>query len=141
MKIAPGQEGMVEPVAQCLQEADNRADWRPVGIYDGELLVGFAMYGFFFPEYPPNGRVWLDRLLIDGTQQGKGYGREALAALLQRLQREYGERAEEIYLSVYENNPRAIHLYQQFGFAFNGERDLKGEHVMVWHSPAKTEGE
>ena len=39
------------------------------------------MYGFFW-EYLPFGRLWLDRLLIDRRFQGRGYGRAALAALL-----------------------------------------------------------
>ena len=39
------------------------------------------MYGFFW-EYLPFGRLWLDRLLIDRRFQGLGYGRAALAALL-----------------------------------------------------------
>ena len=39
------------------------------------------MYGFFW-EYLPFGRLWLDRLLIDRRFQGRGYGRAALAAML-----------------------------------------------------------
>ena len=35
-------------------------------------------------------------------------------------------------LSVYENITRAIRLYEQIGFCFNGEYDTKGEHVMVY---------
>lgn len=36
-----------------------------------------------------------------------------------------------IYLSVVEGNDQAARLYQDFGFVFNGERDTKGEHVMM----------
>ena len=81
LETAPGQEGFVESVAECLAEADRRRCWRPVGVYDGDALIGFAMYGFFW-EYLPFGRLWLDRLLIDRRFQGRGYGRAALAALL-----------------------------------------------------------
>ena len=83
LETAPGQEGFVESVAECLAEADRRRCWRPVGVYDGDALIGFAMYGFFW-EYLPFGRLWLDRLLIDRRFQGRGYGRAALAALLER---------------------------------------------------------
>ena len=85
LETAPGQEGFVESVAECLAEADRRRCWRPVGVYDGDALIGFAMYGFFW-EYLPFGRLWLDRLLIDRRFQGRGYGRAALAALLERLE-------------------------------------------------------
>lgn len=84
LRAGTGQEGFVEAVSACLDEAAQRADWRPMAIYDGTAVVGFAMYGYFW-EYPPAGRVWLDRLLIDAARQGRGYGRAAVASLLARL--------------------------------------------------------
>lgn len=127
--ILPGQKPYIETVAQCLSEADENEIWRPVGIYHGDLLVGFAMYGFFLEEYPPEGRLWLDRLLIDARYQGRGYGREALIGLLERLSREYPGR--DVYLSVIKGNDVAVHLYEQFGFRFIGEKDIHGEDVMA----------
>ena len=118
---------VMETVSACLDEAAQRADWRPVAIYDGTAVVGFAMYGYFW-EYPPAGRVWLDRLLIDAARQGRGYGRAAVASLLARLAEEYGPR--DIYLSVVDGNTAAARLYEAFGFVFTEERDVHGEHVM-----------
>ena len=135
LRVAPGQEGFVESVAQCLAEADRQSCWRPVAIYDDQILVGFAMYGFFWP-YLPFGRVWLDRLLIDGRYQGRGYGREALAGLLERLEKTYHRK--KIYLSVIEANQAAIKLYEKFGFRFTGELDVNGEKVMMRKSTAKS---
>jgi diamine N-acetyltransferase len=123
------QVGFIESVSECLQEADELDIWRPVGIYDGEMLIGFAMYGYF-PE-PVPGQLWLDRLLIDKKYQGRGYGRQAALSLLDRLRLEY--QSDTVYLSVYKNNPHAIQLYQQIGFHFNGEHDTKGEHIMEYH--------
>lgn len=74
------------------------------------------MYGFS-EEYPPEGRLWLDRLLIDARFQGRGYGRAALEALLERLP-EYPEK--DVYLSVIEGNDVATWLYEQYGFRFIG---------------------
>ena len=154
LRAGTGQEGFVETVSACLDEAAQRADWRPMAIYDGTAVVGFAMYGYFW-EYPPAGRVWLDRLLIDaanlrsavrcarmgkgsdflsqvllpgGNVQGRGYGRAAVASLLARLAEEYGPR--DIYLSVVDGNTAAARLYEAFGFVFTEERDVHGEHVM-----------
>ena len=87
------------------------------------------MYGYF-PE-PAPGQLWLDRLLIDKRYQGKGYGKQAVLSLLDRLHTEY--QSGTVYLSVYENNPHAIKLYQQIGFRFNGKYDSKGEHIMEYH--------
>lgn len=128
LKVGNGQEHFIESVQQCLDEADKRKSWRPVGIYHGEELVGFAMYGFFW-EYFPVGRVWMDRLLIDEKYQGKGYGKAALHLLLERLRKEYGRK--KIYLSVIEGNDVAAGMYKNAGFRFTGRRDLHGEHIMV----------
>lgn len=133
LKTGPGQEHFVEDVKQCLSEADSNPCWRPVGIYDGSTLVGFAMYGYF-REYRPEGRVWLDRLLIDRHFQGNGYGTEALRMLLGRLSGEYG--CSRIYLSIIEENETAAKLYEKFGFRFSGERDINDEKVMVLELPA-----
>ena len=46
------QAGFIESVNECLQEADELELWRPVGIYDSDTLIGFAMYGYF-PEPTP----------------------------------------------------------------------------------------
>ena len=123
------QAGFIESVNECLQEADELELCRPVGIYDSDTLIGFAMYGYF-PE-PTPGQLWLDRLLIDKKYQGKGYGKQAVLSLLDRLHAEY--QSDTVYLSVYENNPHAIRLYQQIGFRFNGKYDTKGEHIMEYH--------
>ena len=131
LEIFPEQAGWIETTSDCMREADQSSLWRPVGIYDDDMLIGFAMYGFF-PE-PLPGQVWMDRLLIDKRFQGKGYGRQAALALLDRLRTEYT--SDTVYLSVYGYNANAIRLYQQIGFSFNGERDTKGEYVMEYHFP------
>lgn len=129
LEVFSEQAGFIESAAECLQEADGLELWRPVGIYDGNELIGFAMYGYF-PE-PAPGQLWLDRLLIDKKYQKKGYGKQAVLALLDRLKTEYA--SDTVYLSVYENNARAVRLYRQIGFRFNGRYDTKGESIMEYH--------
>ena len=128
LSVQETQKGFIETTAQCLEEADSLPLWRPVGLYDGELLVGFAMYGFWKYE-GRDGRVWLDRLLIDRRYQGRGYGKAALQTLLARIRREYDRPA--VYLSLYAENAVAARLYERFGFRYNGELDQHGERVMV----------
>ena len=129
LRVAAGQEGFIESVSQCLSEADENPVWHPLGIYDRGTMVGFSMYGFFPMESAPEGRLWLDRLLIDRRFQGRGLGREALACLLKLLEARYP--GKKLYLSVVPGNEAAVRLYQSFGFAFNGEKDTHGEDVMV----------
>lgn len=129
LQIMPEQRGYIESVAECLAEADQNRRWRPVGLFDRETLVGFAMYGYFFWEYFPHGRLWLDRLLIDARFQGQGYGRSAVSHLLERLSREWPKKP--VYLSVIHGNDRAVRLYESFDFHFTGEKDIHGEDIMV----------
>ena len=88
------------------------------------------MYGFFEKKYyPPAGRLWLDRFLVDLHFQGKGIGKAAMEHMLGRLAAEYPQK--DIYLSVIAGNDAAIHMYREFGFEFIGEKDIHGEDVMV----------
>lgn len=45
-----------------------------------------------------------------------------------RLFSEY--HCKRIYLSVVKENIIAARLYESFGFRFNGQHDIHGEHVM-----------
>lgn len=130
LQVLDSQQGFIETVRECLQEADKRKCWKPVGIYDRNRLIGFAMYGFFW-EYLPFGRVWLDRLLIDYHYQNKGYGRLAIIKLLKKIHNQYN--CKRVYLSVFDNNKSAINLYYKIGFRFNGEYDVHGEKIMVYN--------
>lgn len=129
LEVGEGQENFIEPVSQCLSEARRNLVWKPVAICDGNRVVGFAMYGYFWWEYFPYGRLWLDRLMIDAAFQGQGYGKAALAGLLKLLTGRYPNK--DIYLSVFKGNDVAAGLYKEFGFRFNGEKDIHGEDVMV----------
>ncbi|AMQ05953.1 GNAT family N-acetyltransferase [Sporosarcina sp. resist] len=128
LRINEEQQSFIETPQQCLDEAKVCSNFQPVGLYWEKNLVGFAMYGFF-PDEGINGRVWLDRFLIDSKYQGLGLGSIMLSALIQRLEQEYS--CNEIYLSIIADNQGALHLYQKFGFKFNGEVDSNNEKLMV----------
>lgn len=128
LKVGSNQVNYIETVEESIEEAKKNSNWKPVGIYDNEKVVGFAMYGVCLDE-EKDGRVWLDRFLISYENQGKGYGKVGVKLLIDRLGKEY--RYDKIYLSVYEDNKDAIALYKKIGFEFNGELDTKGEKVMV----------
>lgn len=123
LRVFDSQKGYIETVSECLAEAAENEAWQPRAIYDEAQLVGFTMYGLL-----TDGRVWLDRLLIDKGFQGRGYGKASVQELLKKLLADY--QVSEVFLSVYEENQMAVSLYQRLGFSFNGERDTKGEKVM-----------
>ena len=131
LSILPEQEGFIETIDECLQEAAEISEWRPIGIYDGDTIIGFAMYGEIKDDKVFGERVWFDRLLIDKRYQGRGYGKEAVIKIRDLIKNEYD--CDKIYLSVYDDNPKAIKIYLNSGFEFNGELDTKGERMMVYN--------
>ncbi len=128
LSIRADQQGMVESVEECYEEAKRFSLWHPVGIADRGTLIGFAMFGLWIDE-GEDGRVWLDRFFIDEQSQGKGYAKPVLNYLIEEIKRMYGYPC--LYLSVYANNQRAIDIYRSLGFVFNGELDIHGERVMI----------
>lgn len=128
LSVSESQKLYIESIEQCLKDALECDYYKPVGLYIDNYLVGFAMYGFF-PGEDGEGRVWLDRFLIDKKYQGKGYGNRMLEFLIQHLKCKYN--CNKIYLSLYDDNKPALHLYKKFGFQFNGELDVNKERVMV----------
>lgn len=128
LKVKGNQKDFIETTVQCLKESDELSLWRPVGIYDNTLLIGFAMYGLWIYE-GENGRVWLDRFLIDERYQHQGYGEKVLMKLINEIFNQY--KYDNIFLSLYDTNRVAEHLYLKFGFSYNGELDINGENVMM----------
>ncbi len=62
LQMFPSQSGYIESVVECLEEADWIREWRPVGIYDEEVLVGFAMYGFLNRQRKESGWIVLSSI-------------------------------------------------------------------------------
>lgn len=107
----------------------------PFGIYDDDHPVGFLMIGYDVDETfenPPkiaygNYSIW--RLMIDESQQGKGYGKKALALALEFIRSFPCGKAEYCFLSYEPENIIAAGLYDSFGFRPNGETD--GDEVVA----------
>lgn len=124
LKTAQHQQGFVEPVSQCLAEAEKDTRYVPLALYKNGKIIGFSMYGKFDEQ------VWLDRYFIDEHYQGKGLGRYFFRELVEYLVRSYPN--QPIYLSVFEQNKVAIQLYLKFGFSFTEEVDENGEKIMIY---------
>lgn len=128
LKVAKHQQAYIETVSECLRDAKRNDNFIPCGLYLDHDVVGIVMYGFFKDE-GEQGRLWLDRFLIDSKYQGKGYASIFMELVLDKLRIEYD--VSEIFLSIEKGNNVASELYQKFGFEFNGELDPKGELIMV----------
>lgn len=64
----------------------------------------------------PNQSIELVRIVVDA--KGKGYGKEALRLIKQRVFEEWG--AHRLWLDVKVTNARAKHVYESEGFSVEG---------------------
>ena len=119
LKVTKAQSEYIASNESSLEVAEEYSDVaRPFMIYSDGIAVGFTMFAFE-PDYEdPDDRYWLWRFMIDEKYQGQGYGKEALKHIISYF-KENG--AGNIRLSTKESNVNAIHLYQSFGFAPNGD--------------------
>jgi diamine N-acetyltransferase len=115
LTLHPEQEGFVAPNAVSLANAYVEPSFVPLGVYAGEEMVGFAMYG----QHPVTGAWWVIRLMIDRAHQGKGYGRAAMEAVIDRMSERIG--CNEIVTSFVSTNAVAARLYESLGFRPTGE--------------------
>jgi len=115
LQVAPGQAGFVAANANSIADAYVHRELRPLAVYAGDELVGFAMYG----QDVDDGRWWIVRMMIDERFQGRGYGRGAMMALIALMGDEH--RCESIKLGVDPANVGAIRLYESLGFTDTGE--------------------
>jgi diamine N-acetyltransferase len=135
LTVDPGQERFVASNVQSLADA---YVWRdaaePYAVYNGDELVGFALLHPLTdlePTYPlpadakVRGSI-LVRLMIDARFQGRGYGRDAVAAVADLVR---GRGLQTIRLSVVPENEPALEFYRRNGFVETGEVE-GGELVM-----------
>lgn len=101
-------------------------DFHPFGIYDGDLPVGFLMYGYNFEH--PKQQAFIARLMVDEKHQGKDYGRFRMQQMLEIFRAD--ERIQAVGISYEPENDVARKLYASLGFVETGEI-FEGEVVAV----------
>jgi diamine N-acetyltransferase len=98
-----------------LAQASMEGTWTTRAIYDADVLIGFAMYGF--AEELEGYEIC--RLMIDYTQQGKGYGKKSIELILDELKQI--EDCQDVLICFEPENVIAKALYEQVGFHDTGQ--------------------
>ncbi len=127
LEVADDQRDFVAPNMWSLLQylyQDPTDTFVPLGIYDGETMVGFAMYGMGQFGDQTGWEIW--RLMIDKNHQRKGYGRKALHLLIDLLCEKFHPAA--IYIMFELDNHVAQRFYESIGFRDTGVVD-DGERV------------
>jgi diamine N-acetyltransferase len=115
LRVAPGQEGFVAPVAFSIAEAHfSPLAWFRA-VYAGDTPVGFVM----LEDDAAARQYFLWRLLIDADHQGKGYGRRAVELLCDYVRTRPG--ATELLTSWVPGDAGPAGFYGRLGFELTGE--------------------
>ena len=122
LRVREDQSGLVASNMYSLAQAQVDSEITPLAIYDDGSMVGFLLFGLDDDD----GRYWLLRLMIDYRYQGRGYARQAMELLIERLRTRYSCGA--LYLSFPAHNEDAYRLFTNLGFKPVGE-EVNGETV------------
>lgn len=122
LRVADDQRGFVRDNLYSIAEAQFYPDVRSRAVLAGATLVGYALWGID----DASGQWKLFRLMIDAAQQGKGYGRAAMALVLGDIAAQ--PTRSDTLLRVATANTRAIGLYARLGFRPDLEQ---GDHLQL----------
>ena len=111
----PEQERWVAPVTRYLCLCLYDGVWQPLAVRDAGRAVGFVMWALDEDD----GSHWVGGLVVAAAEQGRGVGRAAVGALLERFEGLDGYR--EAALSYEPDNVVARSLYASLGFVETGE--------------------
>jgi diamine N-acetyltransferase len=130
LKVKDEQSNFVAPNNYSLTEAyatiQSGYIALPFGIYHECKPIGFVMLGYSDigdedePEIVKNNYcIW--RFMIDEKYQGKGYGKQAMGLVMDKILTFPCGDADLCWLSYEKENIGAKALYEKFGFVENGE--------------------
>lgn len=133
LQLAPHQRTLVDSNAQSLAEAycslkQDKIPCVPLAIaHEGEA-VGFLMYEYYVPtpEKPEEALqkepyYYLYRLMVDASQQGKGYGRAAMERLIEHVRTAPEGKGTALYICYLPDNLVAKAFYESLGFVETGQ--------------------
>lgn len=123
LQVADHQAAYIPSNLYTLAESKVYPDRVPLAIYDDEKIVGMLVCSFDAEA----GRAWIHRLMVDATQQSKGYTRATVKKMIRRLKQIEGCRV--ISVEYRKGEAAWEKFYDAFGFKKNGQQSEKGDVV------------
>ena len=112
LKVREDQRNFVATNAVSLAQLNFLENFHAKGIYFGEEMVGFALYGIDEDDH----EYWIYRMMIDEKHQGKGFGKESVKLVIEDIKNIKEERHQTITLSYEPTNTHAKLVYEKMGF-------------------------
>lgn len=108
-------EEFVASNALSIAQSKIEKGWITKAIYSEDTMIGFTMYGYCYED----NFYELCRFMIDHKYQGKGYGKAALAKVIEEMKNI--KDCNEIFLSFEPENKIGKRLYESFNFKDTGK--------------------
>lgn len=125
LRVREDQVNFVASNAVSLAQLNFLDNFHAKGIYLGEEMIGFALYGIDEDDH----EYWIYRMMIDQKHQGKGYGKEAIQLVIDDILANKEERHQTITLSYEPENEHAKRIYEKIGFTEVDGFIISGEQV------------
>ena len=137
LPVAEDHKQFVASNLYSIAEAQFSPGVNTYGIYKGEKMIGFAMYGAGLEadddddedDYPGT-EFWIWRFMIAEGYRFKGYGKEAMKQIINEAK---GMGRKRILLSTGPTNEKAILFYKSLGFSSTGVIKFDEEvFILTW---------
>ncbi|MFC5601722.1 GNAT family N-acetyltransferase [Sporosarcina koreensis] len=125
LRVREDQVNFVASNAVSLAQLNFLENFHAKGIYLGEEMIGFTLYGIDEDDH----EYWMYRMMIDQKHQGKGYGKEAIQLVMDDIKAIKEERHQTITLSYEPENEHAKNIYEKMGFKEVEGFVISGEQV------------
>ncbi|WP_292146989.1 GNAT family N-acetyltransferase [Mesorhizobium sp.] len=114
LELLPEQQEYVASNAESLAEAEQDDEAIARAVVSAGRVVGFLMYSAFGDD----DEAIIYRFMIDRREQGKGFGRAAVAKVLEEIAKRGHVR--RVLICYEQENEAARRLYAGFGFVEQG---------------------
>lgn len=119
----------VAPLSFIFDHIDGDQEFLPLGFFAAQQAVGFCYINFKRSDNNfycfDNQTCGIQGFQIDERQQGKGYARQGMQAVIRLLQEQYPQYTS-LNLTVNQRNQAAKQLYLKLGFQDTGDLYLGG---------------
>lgn len=123
LSVFKEQKDYVTSNAVSIAQSKVQPECIPLVVYDDDTMIGFVLYCVDADD----NEYWIYRMMIDKKYQSKGYGKQTLEKLLDRIMQD--KTRNLIFLGVHKESIAAVKLYENVGFKFNGQV-YGSEHIM-----------
>lgn len=113
LEITKKQQDYVALNAESIAASKFYDDYVNRGIYLGDKPVGFIQYFPNHYEGKPN-EIYIDQLMIDVQEQGKGYGKAAIALVIDEIKQL--KKYSRISICYVEGHDVMKGFFEDFGF-------------------------